>query len=70
MMVVMYSVQRQPRYDMSMKPPINGASRGLQKASVRVVRVLCPISATDPLNTVTENTVMARPLCRLLLMLC
>lgn len=29
MMVVMYSVQRQPRYDMLMKPPMNGASNGL-----------------------------------------
>ena len=30
MIVVMYSVQRQPRYDMLMKPPMNGASKGLQ----------------------------------------
>lgn len=30
MIVVMYSVQRQPRYDMLMKPPMDGASKGLQ----------------------------------------
>lgn len=49
MIQVMYSVQRQPRYDMSMKPPMKGASKGLHRYQLtnKNIGVTLQISPTE-----------------------
>jgi len=53
MMATMYSVQRQPRCDMTIKPPMNGASRGPVKTVMEKIVIAIP---RVRLSNISEKT--------------